>query len=115
LKDEDDIEGFLGIQIDCTITPDGSVTITMTQPGLIDQILEDIGLVGDQVTQKCTPAMHILQLNPNVAPFNDNWNYWSIIGKLNFLTHNTRPDISMALFICVRGLLINRTGFTKMQ
>jgi hypothetical protein len=102
LKDEGDIEGFLGIQIDHTITPDGSVTITMTQPGLINQILEDIGLVGDQVTQKCTPAMHILQLNPNAAPFDANWNYQSVISKLNFLAQNTCPDISMAVHMCAR-------------
>jgi hypothetical protein len=52
LKDEGDIEGFLGIQITHMTEPDGSITITMKQPGLIDQILEDVGLTGDKVTQK---------------------------------------------------------------
>jgi hypothetical protein len=102
LKDEGDIAGFLGIQIDHTIAPDGSINITMTQPGLIDQILEDVGLVGDHVTQKHTPAMQILQPNPNAAPFDAPWNYRSIIGKLNFLAQNTRPDISMAVHMCAR-------------
>jgi len=102
LKDEGNIEGFLGIQINHTITLEGSVTITMTQPSLIDQILEDVGLVGDHVTQKHTPVMHILQPNPTVAPFDANWNYRSVIGKLNFLAQNTRPDVSMAVHMCAR-------------
>jgi hypothetical protein len=51
LKDEGDIAGFLGIQINHAIAPNGSINITMTQPGLIDQILEDVGLVGDRVTR----------------------------------------------------------------
>jgi hypothetical protein len=74
----------------------------MTQPGLIDQILEDVGLVGDRVIQKRTPATQVLQPNPNAAPFDAPWNYRSIIGKLNFLAQNTRPDISMAVHMCAR-------------
>ena len=60
LKDEGTIEGFLGIQIMHMTKPDGLITITMMQPGLIDQILEDVGLTGDKVTQKCTPVNKIL-------------------------------------------------------
>ena len=70
LKDEGNIEGFLGIQIMHTTEPDGSITITMTQPGLIDQILEDVGLTGNKVTQKRTPVSKILPPDPNAAPFN---------------------------------------------
>ena len=70
LQDESNIVGYLGIQITHTTEPDGSITITMTQPRLIDQILEDIGLVGEKVTQKYTPALQVLQPNPSAAPFN---------------------------------------------
>jgi hypothetical protein len=102
LEDEGDIENFLGINIKHTVNSDGTVQITMTQTGLIDQILEDVGLVGDKVSQKRTPAKEILQPNPNAAPFDAEWNYRSIIGKLNFLAQNTRPDISMAVHMCAR-------------
>ena len=103
LKDKGDIEGFLGIQIAHMTEPDGSITITMTQPGLmIDQILEDVGLTGEKVTQKCTPASKILPPDPNATPFDATWNYQSLIGKLNFLTQNTHPDISMAVHMCAR-------------
>jgi hypothetical protein len=74
----------------------------MTQPGLIDQILEDVGLVGNKVTQKRTPAREVLQPHDNAAPFDADWNYWSLIGKLNFLAQNTQPDISMAVHMCAR-------------
>jgi hypothetical protein len=102
LKDKGDIEGFLGIQINHCIESDGSITITMSQPGLIDQILEDVGLTRDQVTQKRMPAIQVLQPNPTAAPFDASWNYHSLIGKLNFLAQNTRPDISMAVHMCAR-------------
>ena len=61
----------------------------MTQPGLNDQILEDIGLSGEKVTQKHTPATQVLQPNSSAAPFDATWNYQSLIGKLNFLAQNT--------------------------
>ena len=49
--------------------PDGSITITMTQPSLINQILEDVGYTGKKVTQKYMPATQVLQPNPSTAPF----------------------------------------------
>jgi hypothetical protein len=30
----------------------------------------------------------------------ENWNYRSVIGKLNYLANNTRPDISMVVHQC---------------
>ena len=74
--------------------------ITMTQPGLIDQLLEDIALIGDKVTQKKTPAREPLQPNEGTAPFDAPWNCHSVIGKLNSLAQNTCPDISMAVHMC---------------
>jgi hypothetical protein len=42
-----------------------------------------------------TPTKEVLQPNPNAAPFDAEWSYRFVIGKLNFLAQNTRPDISM--------------------
>jgi Reverse transcriptase (RNA-dependent DNA polymerase) len=102
LKDEGNIENFLGIKIDHHISDDGAVTITMTQPGLINQILEDFGLVSDKVTQKKTPVHEVLHSHQDAVPFDAPWSYRSIIGKLNFLAQNTHPDISMAVHMCAR-------------
>ena len=100
LQDEGNIAGYLGIQITHTTEPDGSITIIMTQPGLIDQILEDIGLTGEKVTQKYMPATQVLQPNLSATPFDATWNYCSIIWKLNFLAQNMHPDISMPVHMC---------------
>ena len=105
LQDEEgDIAGYLGIQITHMTEPDGSITITMTQPGLIDQILEDIGLIGEKVTQKHTPATQVLQLHPSAALFDATWNYWSIIGKLNFLAQNMCVRTFPCLCICAHAM-----------
>jgi Reverse transcriptase (RNA-dependent DNA polymerase) len=102
LKDEGNIENFLGIKIDHDLAADGTVMITMTQPGLINQILEDVELVGDKIIQKKTPAREVLHAHADAAPFDATWNYCSIIGKLNFLAQNTRPYISMAVHMCAQ-------------
>jgi Reverse transcriptase (RNA-dependent DNA polymerase) len=99
LKDEGNIENFLGIKIYHNLATDGTVTITMTQPGLINQILEDVGLVSNKVMQKKT-AREVLHTHSEAAPFDTTWNYRSIIGKLNFLAQSTCPDISMAVHMC---------------
>ena len=100
LQDGGNISGYISIQITHTTELDGSITITMTQPGLIDQILVDVGLTGKKVTQKYMPATQVLQPNPSTAPSNASWNYCSIIGKLNFLTQNMHLDISMPVHMC---------------
>jgi hypothetical protein len=48
------------------------------------------------------PAKEVLLPHASAALFNAPWKYWSVIGKLNFLAQNTRPDISMAVHMCAR-------------
>lgn len=96
-QDEGNIANYLGIQITHATKLDGSITITRTQPGLIDQILEDVGLTGKKFTQKYRPTTQVLQPNPTTTKFNASWNYHSIIRKLNFLTQNTH---SMPIHMC---------------
>ena len=62
----------------------------MSQTGLIDSILNDVGLKHDSKT-KNTPAT-----------YPDNWDHRSIIGKLSYLCRNTRPDIEFAVHQCAR-------------
>jgi hypothetical protein len=44
LTDEGDIKEFLGIHVEHTVTTDGQVKISMTETGLINTILTDLGL-----------------------------------------------------------------------
>ena len=65
----------------------------MSQPVLIDSILNDVGLKHDSRT-KNTPATYpLLHKHENGAEREDNWDYRSIIGKLSYLCQNTRPDL----------------------
>ncbi len=73
----------------------------MTQTGLIESIISDVGLSADSNT-KTTPADSILYPDTNGTPRQDAWNYRSVIGKLNFLAQNSRPDISFAVHQCAR-------------
>jgi hypothetical protein len=71
----------------------------MTRPGLIESIIQDVGL-SDSSNIKYTLADSILHRDPSNTSRVDSWNYRSIIGKMNFLPQNTRPDISFAVQQC---------------
>ncbi len=98
LEDQGDVNDFLGIRI----TKDPiSRTISMTQTGLIESIIKDVGLSTTSNT-KSTPADSILYADKSKTPRGDTWNYRSVIGRLNFLAQNTRPNISFAVHQCTR-------------
>jgi len=96
---EGDICDFLGVKIDRR--PDG--TIHLTQPHLIEQILEEVRLDGDNVTTKLTPSKgSILKRYPNSEPFDKHFDYRRVIGKLNYLEKSTRPEIAFQVHQCAR-------------
>jgi Reverse transcriptase (RNA-dependent DNA polymerase) len=99
ITSEDIVNDFLGINIDRR--EDG--TIVMTQPKLIQDILDDLGLKDNSVS-KDTPALSssILQPMTDEVDFDEKWNYRSILGKLNYLEKSTRPDIAYAVHQCAR-------------
>ena len=71
-------------------------TYELTQRALIDSIIADAGLTDAKV--KPVPAKVSVQLHAfkGEAPFNLNFNYRSIVGKLNYLAQTTRPYIMYA-------------------
>ena len=98
LTDEGDVDSFLGVQIDTT--PDGA--IKMTQTGLIDTIIETLGL-DEKSTKHDTPAVSPpLHKHEDKEKFNEDWHYRSLIGMLTYLARNTRPDIEYAVHQCAR-------------
>jgi hypothetical protein len=97
---EGDLQDFLGVNIERQ--KDGK--IKLSQPHLIDQILKDLRLDGPNTTGRPTPAVHssILSRHSNSEPFDNSFNYRSVIGKLNYLEKGSRPDIAYIVHQCAR-------------
>ena len=99
ITDEGEIDTYLGVKI----TRPTRDTIELTQPHLIQQVLDDLGMKSNTKTKdKAAPSSTILRRDLNGAPFNETWDYRSVIGKLNFLEKSTRPEIAYAVHQCAR-------------
>jgi hypothetical protein len=97
---EGDLQDFLGVNIEQK--EDG--TIHLTQPHLIDQILTDLRLDQDQVKVKTMPASssRLLSRHSDSEPFDNSFNYRSVIGKLNYLERGSRIDIAYITHQCAQ-------------
>ena len=100
LTEEGDIEDFLGVEL--KRTDNGS--IECTQPQLIESILRDLRLAGEGAVTKDTPAKvgQVLMIATKERKFDRNFDYRSVVGKLNHVEKCTRPDISFATHQCAR-------------
>ena len=96
LSKEDDVAGFLGVDINRT----NEGTIELKQTGLIDSIITAMGM--DDSNPKETPAEGVLPKDPTGDPGSETFNYASIIGMLLYLQGHTRPESSFAVSQCAR-------------
>jgi hypothetical protein len=98
LEKEEDMAGFLGIQI---VRDAENHIITMTQTGLIDRILAAMEM--ENCNMKYTPAeKDPLCKDMDGAPCCENWDYRWIICMLLYLAGSTRPVIAYAVHQCAR-------------
>lgn len=97
---EDSLTDFLGVNIDRR--DDG--TIKLSQPKLIEQVINDLHLEQDHTTIKPTPAASSKLLSRHVdsRPFDNHFNYRSVIGKLHYLVAGSRSEIAYAVHQCAR-------------
>jgi hypothetical protein len=111
---EEDYAGYLGVDI--ITRTDG--TILMSQTGLIERILLDLGLT-ESTSFKSTPATEVLAPFKSSPPLMDNYNYRSVLGKIMYLSSNTRCELSLANHQCARfsidpraphGIALKRIG-----
>lgn len=100
ITSSDEVKDFLGVQITRDIDRQ---LIHLTQPHLIQAILNDLGLF-DQSKPLSTPAYstRILQRHESSKPHDAPWKYRSVVGKLNFLEKSTRPDLAYSVHQCAR-------------
>ena len=108
IEDQGDLSDYLGIKIERK--PDG--TLEWTQPTLIQSILKDLKLDGEDIKGrqnkpniKPVPAHTSVPLtdhrdSPDHNP--KDFEYRQVIGKLLYLEKSTRPDISCAVHQCAR-------------
>jgi hypothetical protein len=97
LQDEGDVSAYLGIQV----TKNAS-TITLTHPGLIEQVIRDVGL--DILSKgKDTLADTILYANTDGPACQESWNYHSILGKLNYIASQFLPDLTCMLTMILQA------------
>jgi hypothetical protein len=92
IKDQGHLADYVGVNI--KKIKDGSYEFT--QHALIDSVIADVGLT--DVKTKPVPAKVAILIHAfkDATPFNLNFNYRSVVGKLNYLSQTTRPDIMYA-------------------
>ena len=96
LTDEGKVHAYLGIDIQSK----NKQNFTFTQPHLIERILNTLHLQNESKMHD-TPANKILT-KTSTGPRQQDWNYRSVIGMMNFLAATTRPDILFAVHQCAR-------------
>jgi hypothetical protein len=97
---EGTLTDFLGVNIDRR--DDG--TIKLSQPRLIQQVLDDLRLSDENVATKETPmaSSTLLSRHPDSRPHDNAFNYRSVIGKLHYLVAGSQSEIAYATHQCAR-------------
>ena len=98
-EDEGAVGDFLGVRIN----RNDNSTIMLTQPQLLDSIIEDLNMQ-DNTKPQSIPACStkLLHKDTDGESTEANFHYRSVIGKLNFLEKSTHPDISVGIHQCAR-------------
>ena len=99
------MEGTLCDYLGIMIKKQGKDTLTLTQPHLIASILRDLGLDKPNTNSVETPAHTKKIIAQDLhEPAHDphQFDYRSVIGKLNFLEKSTRPEIAESVHQCTR-------------
>jgi hypothetical protein len=74
----------------------------MSKTGLIDAVTESAHIPQVRLKNPPTPATANLHAETEGLARQESWNYPSVIGQLNYLAQNSRPDISFAIHQCAR-------------
>jgi len=110
LEQEDDAAGFLGVKM--TKTKEGH--IEMKQTGLIDRVIEALGLESKMVTPKWMPAEATpLTRDEDGETPQGAFSYASVVGMLLYLSGHTRPDRAYAVNCCARYMFSPRLSHEK--
>ena len=100
IEEMGDVCDYIGVKVERL----SNGQIKLSQPHLIDQILTDLNFDIENTKTKDIPALSSKLLDRDLEgnPFEEKWQYRSIIGKLNYLEKCTRGDIAFAVHQCAR-------------
>ena len=93
------MEKYLGVEVKEL----GDDTFELSQPHLIDHIIEFFGLHGNYVKlPDTTVGKPLLNKDLDGVPQIEDWNYRAAVGMMNYFVQTSRPDLSMAVYQCAR-------------
>eukprot|EP00978_Attheya_sp_CCMP212_P017705 scaffold47492_cov71-Attheya_sp.AAC.1 len=98
---EGDTAGFLGVDIQCD-TKTG--TVEMDQSGLINRIIQALGLEDAECRKVQTPAEYgaLVKHPEGESSTTKTFNYGRVVGMLLYLAGHSSPDITFAVHQCAR-------------
>ena len=97
--DEGNVDKYLGVEVKEL----GDDTFELSQPHLIERIIEFVGLHGNDVKLRDTPVgKPLLNKDLDGVPRIEDWNYRAAVGMMNYLVKTSRPDLAMAVHQCAR-------------
>ena len=97
LEQESDAAGFLGVRMEIDQT---TGLMELKQTGLIDRVIETLGLDNGMTSGKFTPAeAKPLVKDADGEPSLGDFSYSSVVGMLLYLAGHTRPDIAYAVTV----------------
>ena len=108
LEQEDDAAGFLGVRL---ARNNETNLLEMKQTGLIERIIEALGLDVGTVNGKATPAEgRPLVKDENGLDAKREFNYASVVGMLLYLAvaGHSRPDIAYAMNCSARYIVSHK-------
>jgi hypothetical protein len=92
LNDPDPIDDLLEIHF----SHKDNGELHMSQTGLIDAVTKSANIPIGTLKNTPTPATSILHADKDGLERQESWNYPPVVGQLNYLAQNSRPDISFA-------------------
>ena len=96
--DDGNMEEYLGIKLDHS-----EDSIRMSRHLLIERIIDAVPGIrkANHVKYSALPSM-IITKDDNGEKRKENWNYRSLIGRLNFLTNSLHLELEFAVHPCTR-------------
>lgn len=111
VEDKGEISDYVGVHFNKL----KNGTIELTQPQLIQSILDELHLVPGQSKAVATPALATAVLHADLEgeDHDNHFNYRKVIGKLYYLTKSTRPDLEFSVHQCSRFMANPKQSHAK--